>query len=133
MMSRLIGGIAALALTASTVAAQQPGTPVPDRRSGMAGGNQMSMMMMDSLNHRLDSLVDRMNRASGNQKIQAMATVINELVAQRKAMQDRMHQMMERGGMMGMMNDSTPAGPRSTATPDTAVDTTNHATHHQPQ
>ena len=132
-MPRLIGGIAALALTAPTVAAQQPGTPAPDRRSRMAGGNQRSMMMMDSLNHRLDSLVDRMNRASGNQKVQAMATVINELVAQRKAMQDRMHQMMERGGMMGMMNDSTPAGPRSTATPDTAVDTTNHAAHHQPE
>ena len=90
----------------------------------------MSMMMMDSLNHRLDSLVDRMNRASGNQKVQAMAAVINELVAQRKAMQDRMHQMMERGGMMGMMNDSTSAGPRSTARPDTVIDTTNHAAHH---
>lgn len=133
MMARLIGGITALALTASTVAAQQPGTPVPDRRPGMAGGNQMSMMMMDSLNHRLDSLVDRMNRTTGNPKIQAMATVINELVAQRKAMQDRMHQMMERGGMMGMMNDSTSAGRKSTASPDTAADTTNHAAHHPPQ
>ena len=57
----------------------------------------MSMMMMDSLNRRLDSLVDRMNRTSGNQKVQSMAAVINELVAQRKVMQERMHQMMERG------------------------------------
>jgi hypothetical protein len=91
------------------------------------------MMMMDSLNHRLDSLVNRMNRTSGNQKVQAMAAVINELVTQRKAMQERMHQMMERGGMMGMMNDSTSAGPRFTPSPDTAADTTNHAAHHPPQ
>jgi hypothetical protein len=130
MMSRLIGGIAALALTVSTAAAQQPGAATPDRRSGMAGGNQMSMMMMDSLNHRLDSLVDRMNRTSGNQKVQAMAAVINELVAQRKAMQDRMHQMMERGGMMGMMSDSTSTGRKPPLSPDTATDTTNHAAHH---
>jgi hypothetical protein len=130
MMSRLIGGIAALVLTVSTAAAQQPGAPTPDRRSGMAGGNQMSMMMMDSLNHRLDSLVDRMNRTSGNQKVQAMAAVINELVAQRKVMQDRMHQMMERGGMMGMMSDSTSTGRKPPLSPDTATDTTNHAAHH---
>jgi len=129
-MSRLIGGIAALVLTVSTAAAQQPGAPTPDRRSGMAGGNQMSMMMMDSLNHRLDSLVDRMNRTSGNQKVQAMAAVINELVAQRKVMQDRMHQMMERGGMMGMMSDSTSTGRKPPLSPDTATDTTNHAAHH---
>jgi len=130
MISRIIGGIAALALSASIAAAQQPGAATPDRHSGMAGGNQMSMMMMDSLNHRLDSLVDRMNRTSGNQKVQAMAAVINELVIQRKMMQDRMHQMMERGGMMGMMKDSTSTGPRPTAKADSAADTTNHAAHH---
>lgn len=131
MMSRLLGGLFVLVLSASPAAAQQPGAPTPDRRSGMAGG-QMSMMMVDSLNHRLDSLVDRMNRAGGNQKVQAMAAVINELVIQRKAMQERMHQMMERGGMMRMMNDSASGGPSPTARPDTAADT-NHTAHHPPQ
>jgi hypothetical protein len=62
-----------------------------------------------------------------------MAAVINELVTQRKGMQERMHQMMERGGMTGMMNDSTPIRPRPTASPDTTADTTNHAAHHPPQ
>jgi hypothetical protein len=133
MISRLIGGLAVLVLSASTAAAQQPGAPTPDRRSGMAGGDQMSTMMMDSLNHRLDSLVNRMNRSSGNQKVQAMAAVVNELVTQRKAMQERMHQMMERGGMMGMMNDSTSTGRKPPPSPDTATDTTNHAAHHPPQ
>ena len=132
MMSRLFGGLVALALSASPAAAQQPGAPAPDRRPGMAGGNPMSMMLMDSLNHRLDSLVDRMNRTGGNQKVQAMAAVINELVTQRRAMQERMHQMMERGDMMRMMNDSAPAGGKTTARPDTAADT-NHAAHHPPQ
>lgn len=91
----------------------------------------MSMMMMDSLNRRLDSLVDRMNRTSGNQKVQAMAAVINEFVAQRKVMQAHMQQMMERGGMMmehggrmRMMGDSTSMGPRPMTRPDTAADTT---------
>jgi len=94
----------------------------------------MSMMMMDSLNHRLDSLVDRMNRTSGNQKVQAMAAVINELVSQRKAMQGRMHQMMERGGMMGAMGDSTSMGPRPAAKPEsTLTDSTDHAAHHPPK
>lgn len=132
MMSRLFVGLVVLVLSASPAAAQQPGAPTPDRRPGMAGGNQMSMMMVDSLNHRLDSLVDRMNRAGGNQKVQAMAAVINELVIQRKAMQERMHQMMERGGMMRMMNDSASGGPRPTARPDTAADT-NHSAHHPSQ
>jgi hypothetical protein len=133
MMLRRIGVIVALVLSTSTVAAQQPGTPTPDRRSGMASGDQMAMMMMDSLNHRLDSLVGRMNRTSGNQKVQAMAAVINELVAQRKAMQERMHHMMERGGMMDMMNESTSTGQKPAARPDTAADTTDHGAHHPPE
>jgi hypothetical protein len=133
MMLRRIGVIVALVLSTSTVAAQQPGTPTPDRHSGMASGDQMAMLMMDSLNHRLDSLVGRMNRTSGNQKVQAMAAVINELVAQRKAMQERMHHMMERGGMMNMMNESTSTGQKPTARPDTAADTTDHGAHHPPE
>ncbi len=133
MMSRLVGGIAALVLSASTVAAQQPGASTPDGHREIAGKNQMSMMMMDSLNRRLDSLVDRMNRTSGNQKVQSMAAVINELVVQRKAMQERMHQMMERGGMMGMMKDSTAPGRKAMPSPDATADTTNHAAHHPPE
>jgi hypothetical protein len=60
------------------------------------------MPAMDSLDRRLDSLVSRMNRASGNQKVTAMAAVINELVAQRKAMHGHMQQM--HGQMQQMMD-----------------------------
>ena len=56
------------------------------------------------LTSRLDSLVSRMNKATSQTKVAAMADVINELVAQRKAMWGRMGAMMEsRHGMMGNM------------------------------
>ena len=135
-MLRVIGGIAALMLSATTVAAQQPGPATPDQRAGMSGRNQMSMVTMDSLNRHLDSLVGRMNRTSGNQKVQAMAAVINEMVAQRKAMQERMHQMMGgREGMMQMMADSAPVPPNAGARPadSAAADTAGHAGHHPPK
>jgi predicted transcriptional regulator len=133
-MLRVIGGITALMLSASIVTAQQPGTATPDRRGGMSRQNQMSMAMMDSLNQRLDSLVGRMNRASGNQKVQAMAAVINEMVAQRKAMQEGMHQMMGgRDGMMKMMGDSAPPTAGAPAADSAASDTAGHAGHHPPK
>lgn len=87
-------GIVGVVCSAPAIQAQQP--------QGKPPGTGM-MMVMDSLDHRLDSLVGRMNRTSGNQKISAMAAVINELVAQRKAMhshmqqaQSHMQQMMDR-------------------------------------
>ena len=133
-MLRLIGGITALMLSASIVTAQQPGAARPDRR-GMSGQNQMAMATMDSLNQRLDSLVGRMNRASGNQKVQAMAAVINEMVAQRKAMQERMHHMMGGDGMMKMMGDSAAVRPGAGAqvADSAASDTAGHEGHHPPQ
>jgi hypothetical protein len=66
----LLTGVAALALSTGMLEAQQPG--------GMMARDSMSMMRMDSLDRRLDSLVG----------------VINELVEQRKAVHLRMGQMM---------------------------------------
>jgi hypothetical protein len=62
---------------------------------------EMMMSMMDSADARLDRLVTNMNRATGATKVQAMAAVINELVAQRKQMRAHMGRMMDSGGMMG--------------------------------
>jgi hypothetical protein len=130
----MIGGMVALAFAVSTAAAQQtPGTP-PNHRPGMEARGTMGMAMMDSLNHRLDSLVDRMNRATGNQKTQAMAAVINELVAQRKIMQGHMHRMMQGEAMKGMMRDSSRMSTKPTARDDgPPADSTDHAAHHPPQ
>jgi hypothetical protein len=65
---------------------------------------------------RLDDLVKRMNAATGSKKPDAVAAVINELVAQRKQMREQMmamrpemvkHMMAHmRMGMMKGMEDS---------------------------
>ena len=134
---RFGAGLAALMLSAHALAAQQP-TAQPDRRpGGMTGksGTAAQMQMMDSLDARFDTLVSRMNRATGNSKVTAMAAVINEMVAQRKAMQEHMRQMMEpREGMMHKMTE--PAAEEHRApTPgadSTPADSAGHAGHHPP-
>ena len=136
---RFGASLAALVLSAHVLAAQQPtAPPQPGRRpGGMAGASGMAaqMQMMDSLNARLDTLVSRMNRATGNSKVTAMAAVINELVAQRKVMQEHMRQMMEsRQGVMHMMGEPA-AGARPAPTPgadSTPADPAGHAGHHPP-
>jgi hypothetical protein len=91
--------MALLAVSAQMAFAQQPASPHPQH--GHPGGRMsMSAMalqhqrMMDSLNARLDSLVTRMNQATGDRKIAAMADVINELVAQRRGMSQQMRRML---------------------------------------
>lgn len=49
---------------------------------------------MDSLDWRLDSLVQRMNASTGNARTAAMAAVITELVSQRRAMHAHHREMM---------------------------------------
>jgi len=133
MAGRLIGGIIVLMLTASTAPAQQTGAEPRNPHPGMGAGHGMAMMMSDALNRRLDSLVTRMNGATGSRKVDAMAAVITELVTQRKMMMEHMHAQMMSGGTMPMMGDSVPPGPRPAGKADTAVDTTDHAAHHPSQ
>jgi len=100
MAGRLIGGIIVLMLTASTAPAQQTGAEPRNPHPGMGAGHGMAMMMSDALNRRLDSLVARMNGATGSRKVDAMAAVITELVAQRRAMRAHHREMMHAPGMM---------------------------------
>jgi uncharacterized protein YijF (DUF1287 family) len=73
--------LAAVAVSlAPAASAQQPGDSMRRRTdTGMAH----MRMMRDSTDARLDSLVRAMNSAGGDRKVQAMANVINELVAER--------------------------------------------------
>ncbi len=88
--------VAALMMSARLVAAQQPGGLPPGAHGQKMMRDSVGMMrMMDSLDARLDTLVTRMNKATGDRKVGAMADVINELVAQRR----RVHKHMR--GMMG--------------------------------
>jgi hypothetical protein len=129
--------VVALALSAQVSAAQQPGQPPPPahRPGAMMDTAAMAehMRMMDSLNARLDTLVKRMNRATGNKKVTAMADVINELVAQRRMMQAHMREMMESRPGMHEMGEPAPAKGRPPAAgEDSAAADTGHAAHHPP-
>lgn len=126
-------------LTVSGVSGQQPGNQGDTTR---AMQREMMMQRVQAADARLDQLVGEMNRAVGARKVAAMATVINELVAQRKQMRAHMMQMMEMmdsGGMMGGAGRPRPSGMmrQRTQTPaDTsrmrpsAPDTGGHAQHH---
>ena len=122
-------GVLALALGAQTLVAQQPEPRPGQPADSMMGMMQQHMRVMDSLDARLDTLVTRMNRASGNKKVTAMADVINQLVAQRKAMQAHMREMMQRSGGMRMpMERRGPTG----APPSADTDSAAHEQHHPP-
>ena len=82
----------------------------------MQGHHEQMMAEMKAMDARLTEKVAAMNAAAGNEKIEAMAAVINELVAQRKTMQEHMmsrHEKMKsqccgmkggkKGGMKGGM------------------------------
>ena len=95
--------LASLWFSTQGLAAQQPRHHAPRDSAAQATmmmNMQQHMRVMDSANARLDSLVERMNRASGNAKVSAMAQVINELVAQRRTMQSHMRQMIRSHGKM---------------------------------
>ena len=68
---------------------------------GMMNMESMHAMMArhDSLDQALSAKLDLMHAARGTARVDAMAAVIDELVAQRKAMRGMMHEMM-----MGMMH-----------------------------
>ena len=100
-MSRLSMLLAAcLLLVASSCSAQQrdqsQGDTVSRAMPGAQQGNRAMMMkMMEASDARLDKLVEAMNSATGQKKVDAMAAVINELIAQRKMMRGHMRQMMD--------------------------------------
>lgn len=132
MIRIILIGLAGSFLLASGVSAQEPGRQYSDTAAmrGHPMTGQMMMRMMDSADTRLDRMVSTMNKATGSRRMEAMAAVINELVAQRKMM--RMHamqMMMGYHGMMGNrgsgrnMQNMRPASPDTSpkpARPDTA-------------
>jgi DNA repair exonuclease SbcCD ATPase subunit len=132
-VSRTIPVLLVSFVGAVTLSAQQPTTPPPAAQKmempGMPGMMDEKMMeesmmahhkeimaKMEAMDSRLDDLVKKMNTAKGSRKADAVAAVVNELVAQRKQMREQMmamqpemmKHMMEhmRMGMMKGMEDS---------------------------
>ena len=130
-MFTILAAVALVGLVGAGLAwAQISGSSMTRTTMGGSGmmGNQGAMMaehgsMMQQaqeLDSRLDGLVAAMNEAQGEKKIDAVAAVVDELVAERKAlnhtmasmqpqMMSQMMQMMEsmpRGGMHGSTGGS---------------------------
>lgn len=98
--------------------------PSPRGRGSM-DDRQAMMETMRAQEKRLDALVEAMHAATGDdQRIRAVAAVVDELVAQHRAMHQRMMTMM--GPSPGGMHGSAPTAPAPTA-PSPGGD---HAAHH---
>ena len=115
-----------LAMSASIGAAQKPPATQPHQHEQMQQkpakpGAKMTMdcqqmmqahqkMMEDmkAMDARLDTLVQQMNSATGQAKVDATAAVVSELVTQRKTTFDRMDGM--HGEMMQHMMEHMQAG-----------------------
>lgn len=79
----------------------------------MMADQEKMMTAMKAADQRLDGLVGKMNAASGMEKAEATTAVVNEMVTQRRAMQDGMMKMQQ--GMMPHMMEHMQAGNDSMA------------------
>ena len=127
LVTGIVAGCAAVVMSAMPgLAGQATQAPKPMAMakaapdSGMAANCQAMMadhekMMteMKAANERLDDLVVKMNAASGMEKADATAAVVNEMVIQRRTMRDGMMKMQH--GMMGHMMEHMQAGKDSMA------------------
>lgn len=121
-MISVAGALATIAPTAITSFSAQPqehrhehaqpeeAQPLSQRCAAMSEMHQKMMDRMGQADMRLSDLADRMNEASGEAKVEAMAALLNEIVAQRKSMHAHMSTMHERmmGHMMEHMAASMP-------------------------
>lgn len=83
------------------------------RCQAMMADQEKMMADMKDADQRLDDLVSKMNAASGGDKADATAAVVNEMVTQRRTMRDGMMKMQH--GMMAHMMEHMQAGKESMA------------------
>jgi methyl coenzyme M reductase alpha subunit len=95
MMKRMIGSFV-LALCVPALFAQTPDAKKPAMMPECAAMMQQHDAMqrhMTEMDVKLQTLVDQMNKAKGPARVDSMAAVITELVAQRAMMQKQMADM----------------------------------------
>jgi hypothetical protein len=97
----------------AAMAQAKPDAGMAAKCQAMMADREKMMTEMKAADQRLDDLVAKMNAASGMEKAEATAVVVNEMIAQRKAMQDGMMKMQQ--GMMGHMMEHMQAGKDSMA------------------
>ena len=91
----------------------KPDAGMAAKDKAMMAEREKMMADMKAADQRLDSLVAKMNSASGMEKMAATAAVVTEMVTQRRTMQEGMMKMQQ--GMMGHMMEHMQAGPGSMA------------------
>ena len=102
--------VATLALAAGAQQAPPPGQMGPGMAAQRAEQQKMRAQMMEQMkanDAKLDELVAKMNAATGDAKVDAIAAVVTEMVAQRKAMRGHMAPMPH-GGMGGPAGAEAP-------------------------
>ena len=96
MKTAFVTAIAALVLASGPARTQEPPKAHDHAEQTMPAapvhGMPMAMMAQDD---KLDKLVADLNAAKGNDRIDKLVAVVNELVAERKAMHERMKGMMK--------------------------------------
>ena len=141
--SRLGIALVAVAATTAVFLAQAPTVGGHNFSSAAPAGapaaiaaeRQQMMKMMAVDDQKLAGLLTTMNAAKGDQKVAAIAAVVNELAAQRTRMQAQMMRMQ--GGMMDQMMSHMaamhgPGGMMNKKAPEPApgVSDQDHAAHH---
>ena len=87
----------------------QPREQSPSNMQDMMKMHEQMMAEMKAADSKLDALVKEMNAATGDAKVNAVATVVAELVRQHRSMHERMGQMHEQMmGGRGMMMRRSP-------------------------
>jgi hypothetical protein len=93
MRTTVISIVAATLLAAGTARTQEP----PKAHDHGEQAMPAMPMMQHTDDEKLDKLVAEMNAAKGNDRIDRLVAVVNELVAERKAMREHMNGMMKGG------------------------------------
>lgn len=123
-MALLLTGVAVVQAQTGANQPQRPMMVDETQAASMMAERQQMMANMRAMDQKLNDLVAKIDAARGNDaKIEAIAAVVKQLVAQRaqmhsqmEAMQTRMmdhmmeHMMSMQGGMMGMMSNRGQAG-----------------------
>lgn len=97
----------------AAMAQAKPAPGMAAKCQAMMADQEKMAAEMKSAEERLGDLVTTMNAATGTDKTTAVAAVINELITQRRAMQDGM--MKRQHGMMTHMMEHMQAGKDSMA------------------
>jgi hypothetical protein len=114
----ILAAVAILAIAAPSWGEDNPGQPKQNMRQMCSEMMQKMQSEIKSQDAELDQLVKAMNAAKGDQKVQAMAAVVNKLVQQRTAAHAKMAEMCNRM-MQGMpeMEPGAAASPSPSTSP----------------